>query len=483
MLLVLPWDVEKGWDHPLDYELLFREARNRGMEVAWVVDDIARRPLIRAAGFPLFSTEAAAQAHIEQKGAFPPLRAPNTPEPPRHPWWAEEPKRPKPPVRERQPTWLITLELGVMAVVLTVVILTVLVSLPSAHIVLVPQGVTYSRVISVSVDPTLTEVDLQRSVIPSRRIGDEFESYVEIGTSGRGFSFSGRAQGQVLFTNLLGQDYRVPTGTIVRTTSGSYPVRFATTQEVIIPAFGQATAPIRALDEGPNGNVDPYQINLVEGVVGFAVRVTNPNPTGGAESTTVAVVAEADRERAWDLAAQQVMAEAYNGLQDPAYLEPGEFLPHQALVIQATPKQAYTHLVGEETPTLGLALRLLATGQAVNVADAQAVAYRQLATQLPTGYRLIDARFEYGEAAEEDVGPGLFTFYVTTRGYATANVDGGEIFALIGGKRAEEAPQILMESLPLARPPEITVKPDWFPYIPLLPIRTKIEIVPADWQG
>ena len=37
---------------------------------------------------------------------------------------------------------------------------------------------------------------------------------------------------------------------------------------------------------------------------------------------------------------------------------------------------------------------------------------------------LIDARFEYGEAAEEDVGPGLFTFYVTAYGYAAANIDG-----------------------------------------------------------
>lgn len=483
VVFVLPWDVEKGWDHPLDYEILFREAQSRGMQVAWVVDDIARRPVIRAVGFPLFGTAEAAESHLAEKGSFPPLRAPQMPERPRKSWWAEESTRPKPPVLERQPTWLIALEMGVAVVVILVLISAVLISLPSAHIVLVPEGVTYARVIPVSVDPALETVDLQRSVIPSRRIGDEFESFVEIGTSGRGFSFSGRAQGQVLFTNLLGQDYRVPAGTVVRTTSGSYPVRFATTQEVIIPAFGQAPAPVRALEEGPSGNVDPYQINLVEGVVGFAVRVTNPNATGGAESTTVAVVAEADRERAWDLAAQQVMAEAYNGLQDPAYLEPGEFLPHQALVIQATPKQAYTHLVGEETATLGLSLRLLVTGQVVSVGDAQAVAFRQLALQLPEGYELIDARFQYGEAAEEDVGPGLFTFYVTAEGYAAAKVDGQTAFDLVKGKSAEDATKVLMETMPLARPPDITVKPDWFPLIPLLPIRTTIEVIPADWQG
>jgi hypothetical protein len=211
--------------------------------------------------------------------------------------------------------------------------------------------------------------------------------------------------------------------------------------------------------------------------------VTNPDPISGAESTAVATVIEADRERAWSLAAQKVMAEAYNGLQDSAYLEPGEFLPNQALVIQATPKQAYTHLVGEQTPVLGLSLRLLITGQAINVANVQAVAYRHLAAQLPEGYELLDARFEYGEAAEEDVGPGTFTFYVTAQGYAAATIDTANVAELVLGKPREDAAALLMESLPLASPPEITITPDWFPNIPFLPIRTQIEVVPQDWQG
>lgn len=487
VLIVLPWEatpsLSKGWSHPLDFELLFRTAQERELEVAWAVDDPGRRPLVRKAGFPVFTSETAAQTRVAEKGAFPPLRVSEKPARPKRPLWAEDPQKPKPPLRHRQPVWLIAIELVVVGVVLLALFSAALLSWPSARIVLVPQGMTYSRVVAISVDPELTEVDLQRSIIPARRIGDEFESYVEVGTSGRGFTFSGRARGQVLFTNLLGQDYRVPAGTVVRTTAGSYPVRYATTNEVILPAFGQGMASVEALDEGTRGNVDPYQINLVEGVVGFAVRVTNPDPISGAQSTAVATVIDADRDRAWNLAAQKAMAEAYNGLQDSAYLQPGEFLPNQALVIQATPKQAYTHLVGEQTPVLGLALRLLVTGQAIHVTNVQAVAYRQLATQLPEGYELLDARFEYGEAAEEDVGPGIFTFYVTTHGYAAATIDTAKVAEQIQGKPKEDAAALLMESLPLARPPEITVTPEWFPYISFLPIRTQIEVVPLDWQG
>ncbi len=481
VLFILPWDVEKGWQSLLDYELLVREAKRRELEAAWVVEDPFRQPYAREVGFPVFSTEEQAQAYLEKSASFPRLRNPKSAARPRDRWWAEDPKPKKFPLRRRQPLWLIAIEIVLLLFVLAVAAVTVFLAMPSAHIILKPEGVTYETIVPVSVDPEIEEVDLQRNVIPSRRIGDEFEGTAQVATTGRGYAFSGRARGRVYFTNLLGQDYRVPEGTIVRTTSTSFPVRFATTQEVVVPAFGQAEAPVEALEEGTRGNVRAYQINQVEGVAGFAVRVTNLGPTVGAESQIIATVAEEDRERAREIATQQVLAEAYNGLQNSAYLEPGEFLPRQSLVIQSAPKSAYSHLVGEKSDTLGLMLRLLITGQAVSAPDAQAVAYRKLLTQVPEGYTLTDARFEYGEAAEEDIGPGLFTFFVTAHGYATAEIDTERAWELIQGEKIEDAEASLSEELPLATLPEITVTPDWFPFIPQLPVRAQIEIVPGQW--
>ncbi len=481
-LLILPAEVEKGWVQELDFEVLLREAQERGLEIAWIADDPARASLIRKVGFPLFSSEAEAQTYLKEHAAFPPLRAPKMPPRPKKHWWNEEPRRPELPLRRRQPLWLIGLESVVLLIVLTVVGVTAFLSGPSAQITLYPAGITYMRVVPISVvDSSKAEtVDLQNAVVPSRRIGDEFEGYAEVGTTGRASSISGYATGSVLFTNLLGQDYNVPEGTIVRTTSGSYPMRYATIANVVIPAFGQAEAPIEALEKGPRGNVAAYQINLVEGVVGFAVRVTNPSSISGAESQTVPAVADADLTRAWDVAEQQVMAQAYAGLQDPRYLEAGEFLPQQQLLVQAVPKTAYTHLVGEETPVLGLSLRLLVTGQVVKARDAQAVAHRFLAAQLPDGYTLTDARFEYGEAAEEDVGPGDFTFYMKVQGYAVANISKAKVVDLVTGKSKEEAAALLTESFPLDRPPQISVKPEWFPYLPFMPVRVEVAVSPGD---
>lgn len=481
VLVVLPWSFDKGWRQPLDYEIQRRLAEHKHLEMAWVIEDPWRRDIARRAGLPTFGSEAAALEYLSRHGTFPPIKSAPKPQRPRRPWWAPTPRRTKSLAHRRPPPWALLLEGVVLLAVLAILAGVWVLAVPSAKITLYPATISYTRIVPVSVDPTLDEVDLEHGVIPAERVGDEFEGYAEVVTTGRGYAFSGRATGKVLLTNLLGQDYRVPAGTIVRTSGGSYPSRYATTEDVTIPAFGQAEVPVEALLEGPRGNIDAYQVNLVEGVAGFAVRVTNPEPITGAESKIVRTVSQADRDRAWELAAQQVMANAYNGLQELAAQEPGRFLPRQSLMIQAAPKAAYTHVVGERTDVLGLSLRLLVTGEAINVRDAQAVAYRRLLQELPPGYTLTDARFEFGEAAEEDIGPGIFTFFVTAHGYATAQIDEGSVLEMVQGSPVTKAKQRLESSLSLAQPPEITVSPKWFPYVPFLPIRVQVSVIPGQF--
>jgi hypothetical protein len=483
VLVILPWDVDIGWSQPFDFEIQRRVAQERNFETAWVIEDPDRRSVARLAGLPVFASERAVEAYLVRHDRLPPLKAGSRPEQPKLPWWASMPRRPKSldhksSTHKNPPLWLLLIEGVLLIAVLGVVGAAFALGVPSAKITLYPASVSFTRIVPISVDPTLEAIDTTRGVITSQRVGEEFEGYAEVVTSGRGQSYSGRASGRVLFSNLLGQDYPVPAGTVVRTSAGSYPVRYQTTQAVTVPAFGQVETRVEAMIEGPRGNVDAYQINFVEGVIGIAIRVTNTAPITGAQSDTVRVVAEADRERAWALAAQQIMANAHNGLQEIAALRPGRFLPQQSLRVQAAPRTVYTHSVGEQTDILGLSLRLLITGETVTAREAQAVAYGHLVSQLPPNYTLIGAQFGYGEAAEEDIGPGQFSFFVTAYGQASARIDAEEVQALIRGMRVEAAHDELQRALPLARPPTISVSPSWFPYVPFLPIRTQIEIVP-----
>ena len=485
ILIQLPWEVETGWDSLLDYQILLKTSREEQLDVALVVEDFTKRALPRELGFTVFANEAEAENYLSTHDSFTTPELPELIKPPQRPPWAEEPE-PRPlPLPGPRPRWLLPVQIGVLLIALGAVGVVAFLALPSAQIQLVPEQATYTRIVPISVSAELEPgtVDFQRNLIPGRRVGDEFESYAEVGTTGRGISFSGKSSGQVIFTNQLGQDYQVPAGTIVRTSAGSYPVRFRTLEPITVPPFGQTTANVEALEQGPRGNVGTYQINFVEGVVGFALKVTNPDPITGAESQETATVSQADRDRVWEIATERVLAKANNELQAAAYLEPGEFIPHQDLIIQATPKEAYTHLIGEQTELLGVSLRLLVTGLAVNANDAQKIAYRQLSTQQPAGYRLTDTRFEIGESAEEDVGSGRFTFYVTAHGYATAQINQEAVREALQGQRVSAASTILAESFPLAQAAEITITPEWFPFIPHLPIRTKINIQSGQWGG
>ncbi len=480
-ILYLPWEVDRRWRSLLDYQLIARLAEHEALSISWVIEDPERRPPAREAGFLVFPDLETAQRHLAEVGPFPVPMLPKPTPPPPPPPWADEPEPPPLPLPKPVSRWWRIAEIAMLGVVLIAVGMVLLFALPSAQIVLYPQGTSYAAIVPVSVDPEAEVVDLRRNVIPSRRIGDEFETYVEVPTTGEGYAFNGRAQGEVVFTNLLGQDYTVPKGTIVRTSAGSYPVRFQTTEDIVVPPMGQATAPVEALEEGPRGNVQAYQINFVEGVVGFAVKVTNPAPITGAGSEVVHIVSEADRERAWRIAARQLLDEAYEKLLSGDYLQPGELLPRQDLVIQAVPKAAYTHLIGEQADTLGLTLRLLVTAQAVKASDVQEVAYRYLLLNLPSGYRLTDARFEYGESAEEEVGPGLFTFYVTAHGFATAQIDEARLRADLQGMPRRKVVDYLESHLPLTSPPQIEIYPGWFPFLPHLPLRLQIQVVPLHW--
>jgi len=472
-LLVLPWDAQL-FSRRLDGELVLRESKRLGLEIAVVSEDPGLRARTRWMGLPTFSSVEEAEATAAGWAA--PDRP--LPSPPPQDWWEEEmPLSPRP--AHCLPAWLGQLRLWARIGIFTTTLLLLLVSayvvVPRATIRLTPAGETIRAIVPVSVSLNQDTIDTASGLIPARRVGDYFDGYLEVETTGAADFQSGLATGTVLFTNLIGQDITVPAGTVVRTSSGSFPVRFRTTQEALVPALGQAPAPVEALKEGPSGNVGANRINQVEGVSALAVRVTNPEPTVGGATQEVRAVSQADMDRARTLLIEQLLDEAYLGLQ--AYLESTEFLARQSLTVQAS-ETSYDRFLSERADTLGLHMRVLVSGLAVDRDNAKGVAYSALARRLPTGYELVGADFELGEMAEEPVGSGDLTVFVTATGYAAAEIDLGEVRRSIRGKSIPRAKEQLAEDLPLAEAPRIEVWPEWLNRVPVLPVRIDVEVVP-----
>jgi len=476
--LVIPWDI-RILSRPLDFDLLRREADRWQLEVAIVSADPERRRLARGCGFPAFANVEEAQETAVWRSRLSELV-----EPPPRSWWEDDVVLRPRAVRPHS-VWFNWVKLGVHVVIFVLALLmlagSAYVVVPSCVVTLVPAGREFTTIVPVSVDPDVETVDHVTQVIPARRVGIEVESYAEVETSGIMNMAAGRAAGDVLFTNLLAQDYVVPAGTVVRTSSTSYPMRFRTTTDVAVPASGQATVPVEALEDGV-GNVGAFQINRVEGVAASAVRVINPGPTTGAEPKETRVVTQADYDRVRRKLMRQLLDQAYVEMGD--LLEPTELLLRQSLRIEAVPKEAYTRFVTEQADTVGLAMRLLVSGLAVDVDNAEAVAYINLSRRLPPGYALVDASFELGEVAEEDIGPGRFTLFVTARGYAAAALNTETALSLIRGQSIADARERLLAEFPLAEEPGVVLWPEWPEWLkwlerlPLLSLRISVQVVP-----
>lgn len=479
VVLVLPWG-NRFLSRALDFDLVRREAERYQLEVAIVSPDPERRTLARRCGFPAFATVERAQGAVVWRN-----RPAEQVEPPPRSWWDEDVDLRPRPVRRRS-RWLSWVKLGfhflIFMLVLAVLAGTAYAIVPRGVVTLVPAGREFNTIVPVSVHADVESVDHAARLIPARRLGVYVNGYAEVETTGAMSIIAGRATGVVLFTNLLVQNYTVPAGTVVRTSSTSYPIRFRTTADVVVPAGGQATAPIEALEVGV-GNVGAFQINRVEGVAASAVRVTNPEPTGGAEVEDVRVVTQADYDRLRRQLMRQLLDQAYAG-EMSALVEPTEMLLRQSLRIEAVPKESYTRFVTEQADTVGLEMQLLVSGLAVDVDNAEAVAYVNLSRRLPPGYALVDAHFELGEVAEEDIGPGQFTFFVAARGYAAIGLDAETAVELVRGQPVEHARKRLMSEFPLADEPRIVLWPEWperlewLERLPLLPLRIRVEILP-----
>ncbi len=471
ILIVLPWET-RLFANPLDGERVRREAERLGAEVAVVSEDPDRRAYVRWIGLPAFaSVEEAEAARRWPRPEREPL------EPPPRAWWEEEiPLRP-PPARPLPP-WARNVRLGAR---LSVFIATLLVILafayavvPQATVTLVPTVETVRATVPVWAGLDTQAVDAAGGQIPARRVGDYFAGSLEVETTGTAAYESGRATGTVLFTNMLGQEITVPARTVVRTSAGAFPVRFATTQDVTVPPFGQAPAPIEALEEGPVGNVGAGLINQVEGVNALALRVINPEPTRGGGLQEVRAVSQEDMDRAREQLTARLLEEAYQGLQ--AYLEPTEVLFRQSLEIQAS-EVSYDRFLYEQADKLQVYMKLLVTGMAVDRDNAEAVGYAALVRRLPPDHVLVGTEFEIREPT---AGPenGVIQFAVSAVGYAAAEVDPEVVRQTVRGKSLPQAADLLADRWPLAQPPQIQVWPRWLTRMPLLPLRITVQVTP-----
>ncbi|HEY63336.1 MAG TPA: hypothetical protein G4O02_02075 [Caldilineae bacterium] len=470
--------------NPVRLRLIRRRAARRKLRVGLVTADPVTRRLAQEEGLPVFhSVEEAAQL-----ASMPP--------PPPDGHLGEDPSRglraelarwraqratERARVIDRarpRPSSVWTQIVGwtlALATLLSIVVLAAALIVPVAYVRLVPARETAAVTVDLTATTGVDYPDAERGLVPARWVEIQIEGNGSLPTTGRRDAPDQRATGTVIFINRQTAQLEIPMGTVVRTSTGTN-VRFRTTVTGTLPAGigSRVEVPIEAIDPGPAGNVRSGTIAHVDGPLAPAVRVINEQPTTGGTVRQISVVTEADKDRLREAVLRQVRQTAYQRLGE--LLEEGEFLPQESvrtLILAET----FDHFVDEPADMLGLRLRVLARGIAVNGAAGEQIALRRMQAQIPKRARVLadSVRYQRGPVTvRED----RVMYSLTATGEMISDIDRAAIRAAIAGLPLDEAQELLAREWPLAAPPEISLEPDWIGRVPWIPFRIRVQI---DW--
>ncbi|NOZ27726.1 MAG: hypothetical protein GXP39_06700 [Chloroflexi bacterium] len=484
VILVLPAN-SRSWANPVRLRLIRRRAARRRLRVALVTDNPAMRRLAQEEGLPTFySPEEAAQ--IESLPIPPPDG--HLPEDPRKDqrakltrWRAqrvEERARVIAQARSRRvPAWGEVVGLTLLLAALTsLILLTAALIVPVAHVTLVPARQTSAITVDLTATTGVDYPDANLRLIPARWVEIQIEGNGSLPTTGRRDAPDQRATGSVVFINRQTASLEIPAGTVVRTSTGTN-VRFRTTVTGTLPAGigAKVEVPIEAVDPGPAGNVRSGTITLVDGPLSPVLRVINEKPTTGGSVRQVNVVTNADKDRLRQAVLQQVQQTAYQRLSE--LLEEGEFLPRESIVTLIL-AETFDHFVDDPADTLGLRLRVLARGVAVDGEAGKQIALRVMQDQIPERARLLADSVRYQQGPVTVRGDRVM-YSLTATGEVVSDIDRAAVRAAIAGLPLDEARETLMREWPLAAPPELQLKPSWLGRVPWVPFRIRVEV---DWS-
>ncbi|MEW6094160.1 MAG: baseplate J/gp47 family protein [Chloroflexota bacterium] len=447
---------------------LKRHAAALGAQLAAVTRSAETRALCTSLGLPAFSTSAAAQRADwgEEPAPFhPQRRAQRT-----------DLRQARETLRPRLPGWqssfafrFLFFTLGFLAVAAILLLF-----LPSATVELTPLTTTQRLTLTVRASPDVTSVNVAGNV-PAYSQSATVTGSQTMPTSGMMTVAYGYAAGSVRFENLTESAVGIPAGTVVRTLT-SPPVRFATQEDIVLPAgVGEwLEVAVQAVEAGPDGNLSAGTITAIEGGLGASMSVTNPLPMTGGTETSLPTATEVDRlslqQALMDSLAEECKA-SLNGL------IPADAVYFLDTFIANAVTQTFFPAEGQPGETLSLTMEVECSGQYASLEDLQSLALAALDADLPAGFAPFGEPviLEQGEIAILD---GMAEWEMSLERPLRAQVDAASAALLVSGLEPETAVSRLEESLPLTASPYIAVTPAWWPRLPFIPFR--ITVIEAD---
>jgi hypothetical protein len=289
----------------------------------------------------------------------------------------------------------------------------------------------------------------------------------------------GHAQGTVVFINRTEAEQIIPISTTVSSSAGEQ-IEFVTTLTAAIPAgVGVfASAPVVALEAGPQGNAAPGQINrFLNPSYALLARVINEQPLSGGTMEPARVVEQADKERLQAHLRQLIFQEGLRQLE--ASLGAQEFISPETLQVIVL-DVSYNEFSGDVSDTFSGEMQAVVRGTVVGGYNANRLALAALEAQVPPGYELDLKGLHFGAGEILNVQEGIIIFKIVAEGQVVPIIEPHDVAKEIAWLPIGEAQALLSQQYQLATVPAVELKPnwvvEWLGRLPYSPMRISVVI-------
>ena len=468
ILLVWPGKGQVLHRH-LDLILVKRQANRMGAQLAFVTNDSEVRSIADQIGIPVFDNlRHAQQSHWhfdkrEKTDLHPVSTHPNLEDMrnlllPQSQSWLEHPA---------------TRIIGFGVSVLALFILGIYI-LPGATIYLSPQSKIQSMTLSLTADPSLTDINISTGSLPTYIMEVVVEGSENAIVSGSVTIPDKVAIGGLRFTNISDREITIPTETVV-TTLGSDPIRFITSHqgEVIVKSGESAVLTARSIEPGTSGNLPENSLVAIEGALGLDLTVTNPYGTHGGTDGSVPSPTNQD--------VRILREHLIKKLEQAALVEVQAMIPTDDTLITPSLKtieiidETTTPAVGEPGNQLSQSMRMRFQSQVVAGKELRNLVTPILDANTPAGYMPSITTMVLDKLTLPTTGEdGNAHWTLRAQRKLQADIVNNQAINLIKGLSVAESIDRLNRSLPLASEAQIMLAPEWWPRLPLLPLRIQV---------
>jgi hypothetical protein len=349
-----------------------------------------------------------------------------------------------------------------------------LIFIPSAEIKLDVQEGEQQLNISVWANPETKTPNITGGM-PARQVSTIQEGTESSPASGSMVLPLSTARGSIVFINLTDNPIEIPAGTIVMTL-GDPPIRFITEKSVTLAKNRDETeeTPIKAVNPGRGGNIEPGEINAVEGPLGLLLRVENLDATTGGTDRYVKTPSYEDYQRLREKMMIDLMDTAKNGLL--LDLQPGEKIIEGTVSLKKVFEEIVTPVVGQPGDLMTVTLRAEIDAWVFNENDLMLVTTMAMNANLQEGFQPIDepkinASSDISIQQNRQVG-----WDVSAVRKIRPKVDMRDLALSIIGRQPDDVKRWLVEKISLENPAEVIIKPLFWPFLPLFPHQIQFDL-------